>query len=304
MRAYKGVNIIFINFKFKPTLALGGILLVLSFLFSIFITYDNTAPVSAAIQSETVAVPIVMYHGILKDKNLQGEYVVSPDEFKEDMKNIHDLGFNPVVMEDVINFVYNKKALPENPIIITFDDGYYNNYLYAYPVLKEYGYKAVLSPIVYFTDEYSESMDLNGAYANCTWDNLRETVEANVFEIQNHSYNLHKPSGKRLGVKKRQGESEEKYEEIITEDINKAQEKFKKELNITPSTFVYPFGGKSDSTTDILKKMGFKATLSCEEKINYLSYDKECLYDMGRYLRSSGDNSRDFFEKLYKNSHK
>lgn len=294
---------IFIKFKFKPTLTFGIILLIISLSFSI-ITYDSTAPAVATAQNDMIALPVVMYHGILKDKNLQGEYVISPKEFEEDMKNIHELGFNPVITKDIINYVYNKKPLPENPIIITFDDGYYNNYLYAYPILKKYGYKAVLSPVVYFTEEYSKSMDLNGAYANCTWDNLKEMIEADVFEIQNHSYNLHKPSGKRQGVKKRQGESPEKYEEIITEDIVTAQTKFKEKLNITPSAFVYPFGAKSDSTTDILKKIGFKATFICEEKINYLSYDKDCLYDMGRYLRSHNENSRDFFEKLYKNSHK
>jgi len=53
--------------------------------------------------------------------------------------------------------------------MITFDDGYYNNYLYAYPLLKEYGMKAVISPICIETDKYSELNENHETYSLLTW---------------------------------------------------------------------------------------------------------------------------------------
>ena len=87
--------------------------------------------------SETVKVPIIMYHGLIKDSSLQTEYFISPDRFEEDLKYIKENGYTPVFMSDLIDFVYENKPLPEKPVVLSFDDGYYNNYCYAYPLLKE-----------------------------------------------------------------------------------------------------------------------------------------------------------------------
>lgn len=47
--------------------------------------------------------------------------------------------FSIVTMEQVIDAVERKSALPENPLLLTFDDGYADNYMYAMPILEEFG---------------------------------------------------------------------------------------------------------------------------------------------------------------------
>ena len=51
--------------------------------------------------------------------------------------------FNVVRMEDVINAVQNqqKEVLPENPLVLTFDDGYIDNFTFAFPLLEEFGFQ-------------------------------------------------------------------------------------------------------------------------------------------------------------------
>lgn len=60
-------------------------------------------------------------------------------------------------MTELINYVYNDASLPEKPIIITFDDGYYNNLSYAVPLLHKYNMKAVVSIVGEYSDRYTES---------------------------------------------------------------------------------------------------------------------------------------------------
>ncbi|MEE0859747.1 MAG: polysaccharide deacetylase family protein [Acutalibacteraceae bacterium] len=253
-------------------------------------------PVST--QQEGIQLPIVMYHSILKDTKLQGQYVIGPDQFESDLKMLKEKGYTTITVTDLVDYVYNDKELPEKPIMLTFDDGYYNNYLYAYPLLEEYECKAVLSPIGYYSEQYSQdSNPPSPSYSHCTWSQLKEIQDSGYVEIQNHSYNMHSQSG-RLGVSKKQGESNESYNSILVEDISTAQNLFKDNLNYTPIAFTYPFGAVSDTSEDVIKSLSFKCSLICEEKINTITKDKESLYMLGRFLRPTKMTSAELFEKL------
>jgi len=253
---------------------------------------------TANTKDSSVQLPVVMYHSLLKDTKLQGQFVIDPQKFEDDLKMLKEKGYTTVTVKDLIDYVYNDKSLPEKPILLTFDDGYYNNYLYAYPLLKKYECKAVISPVVYYSEVYSESTDAPSAsYSHCTWEQLKEMQESGYVEIQNHSYNMHSQSG-RLGIKQKQGESNEDYKKIITQDVSTAQRYFKENLNYTPQAFIYPFGVRSDSSEDIIKSLSFKCSFTCEERINTISKDKESLYLLGRFIRINKTTSKELFKKF------
>ena len=112
---------------------------VISFLIVTIVGIFCWHPLSLALSvppEEAVEVPILMYHGILKDKKLQGKYVIGPDLLESDLCYLKEHGYTAVVMQDLIDYT-NGGDLPEKPIMITFDDGYYNNYLYAFPLMKD-----------------------------------------------------------------------------------------------------------------------------------------------------------------------
>ena len=80
-----------------------------------------------------IEVPIIMYHSILKDSSRSNKYTVTPAVLEEDLKYIKDKGYTTVTIADLISYVYNDTPLPEKPIVLTFDDGHYNNYGYLFP---------------------------------------------------------------------------------------------------------------------------------------------------------------------------
>ena len=242
--------------------------------------------VLSAAKRDGVKVPIIMYHSILRSTNTHGNYIISEAAFEKDLKFLKENGYKTIVIKDLLDYVNGKGDLPEKPIILTFDDGYSNNFLYAFPLLKKYENKAVLSVIGYYTDLYSKTPDENPSYSHVTWDNIKTMMDSGLVEMQNHSYNLHTLDKGRNGSKKKKGESNSEYRTVLTEDLGKLQDLFKTNTGYTPTTFTYPFGSVSNASFDIIKEMGFKASLSCESGMNTITRDAECLYMMKRYLRT------------------
>lgn len=261
--------------------------------------------VIAAVQADAkaeaenaVELPIIMYHGLLKEEKRQGQYVISPDLFEQDLKYLQENGYTTVVVADLIDYVKNGKDLPSKPVMITFDDGYYNNYLYAFPLLKQYNSKMVLSPIGRYTDEYTQNKDTHANYAHCSWDAVREMMESGLVEFQNHSYNLHSIDHGRKGAKKKTVESLVDYRSLLVDDVMKMQNRMHEETDYTPTAFTYPFGAVSSESLPILKELGFQATLICESHINTITRDPESLYGLGRYLRPPKTSPAVFFKKI------
>ncbi len=286
----------YIKLKIKKPLFIGlTSIFICIFIFSVYLT--QSAILSAVSENDDyINLPIIMYHSILKSNKQKGKFIISPDIFESDLKYIKDNGYTTIVMKDLIDYVYENKELPDKPIMVTFDDGYYNNYLYAFPLLKQYNCKMVLSPIGKQCDIYTENNDRNANYAHCSWDMLKEMKDSGLVEIQNHSYNMHTITRSRRGTKKNKNESFEDYQNIFSSDVMLMQSKTEDYLNIIPDTFVFPFGAISNCSTDILRQLGFKATLSCEGKINKITKNPDKLYGLCRILRPPNTSSENFFK--------
>ncbi|BCJ98807.1 polysaccharide deacetylase family protein [Anaerocolumna chitinilytica] len=234
--------------------------------------------------TENVYLPIIMYHDI--KKNSAGKDIINPGEFESDLKYLKENNYTTITMKDVIDYVYDGKPLPENPIMITFDDGYLTTYRYGYPLLQKYQMKIVLSIIGKSTDDFTRVGDDHLEYAHLTWPLLDEMLQSGLIEIQNHTYNLHSTRAGRVGCKQKRNESAEEYEAVLSEDIMKLQQEIVEMTGNAPTTFTIPYGEYNDNTIDIIKKLGFKAALTCDYGINKLTNDKEALFRLKRICRS------------------
>jgi len=261
-------------------------------------TQETIGEVSAESNNEGILVPIIMYHGLIKDPVEQTKYFISPSYFENDLIYLAEHGYTTIFMEDLIAYVETGATLPEKPIILSFDDGYYNNYYYAYPLLREYNAKAVISIIGKFTDDFSLLRENNVIYSHITWDQINEMIASGHVEIQNHTYNLHTFNNGRNGAAQKSGEVIASYKTFLESDVGLLQEKIIESTGNTPTTFAYPFGFISKDSDNILKEMGFKATLSCTEGINYIKRDPDALFHLKRDLRPPGKSSAQYFKEM------
>lgn len=257
--------------------------ILLFFIFTFSFTYYT---ISNAEPENSLEVPIIMYHSVLKDSSKSGKYIITPNTFESDLKYLQEHGYKTITINDLISYVYNDAPLPEKPIILTFDDGNYNNLTYVLPLLEKYDAKAVISIVGKYSDDYTESDEVNTNYSYLRWKDIKFLMETGKIEFQNHTYNLHNYSS-RKGCMKRNGESLEHYETVLTEDIMKLQQEFLFYTGYLPSAFTYPFGAISNASYNIIKDLGFKASLSCKTGINYITKNSNCLYDLKRNNRPS-----------------
>lgn len=245
---------------------------------------------------DTAKVPILMYHKLTTTNKITNKWTITPEEFEEDLIYIKENGYETVVMSDLIDFVHNGGKLPEKPIVLTFDDGDIGVYLYAYPLLEKYNMKAVISIIGKVTDEYSEGgPDDVKRYPHLTWTQINKMLKSGCIELQNHSYDLHHD----IGAKKKKGESESDYRIRLTSDLNNLQTRISDMTSAKPNTFVYPFGAVSNQSKEIIRELGFSASLGCYDSVNKITTGKpDCLFNMGRTLRPHGYTASKVFKKL------
>lgn len=244
--------------------------------------------------------PVLMYHLILKNPGNSNKFIVPQSVFEEDLKYIKNHGYTTILVQDLIDYTENKKELPEKPILLTFDDGAFNNYLYAFPLAKKYEAKFIFSPIAKEAERYTKAHDENPTYSHANWEKISEMSKSGLVEIQNHTYNMHSNKNSRIGCTKKRNESVEEYKQKLSEDIRKSQELISQNTGVTPTAFFYPYGAKSDCSEEILKSLGFKATFLCESKINIISRNPECLFGLKRFIRPPGVPTEKIFSKFEK----
>lgn len=266
----------------------------------LFATAAGMTSLHSSAEKGGVQLPILMYHHILKDTSKQNKYTISPKEFESDLQYIKENGYKTVTVQNLIDYCENGKALPEKPIMITFDDGYESVYAYAVPLLREYEMCAVVNIIGKYTDLYSESDDHSVNYTHITWEQLKACMEDGTLEVASHTYDMHTNQDGRNGIKKKKSESDSEYRKAITEDLTQLQNRAQEMLGVQPVAFAYPFGQISKETLPILKEIGFKAVFCCWEKVNVLTGDSEELYHLNRFNRPHNTSTKSFFASIEK----
>ncbi len=149
-------------------------------------TYTTTPLPTPDSQDRTLWVPILMYHYISDppaDADIYRlDLSVTPDNFREQMNWLKTNGYETISLYDLIYALkIGKPPLPDKPVILTFDDGYVDNYQFAFPILQEFGYKGTFFILTDVTDR-SEP-------AYMTWDMLREMYAAgNSIEVHGREH--------------------------------------------------------------------------------------------------------------------
>lgn len=123
-----------------------------------------------------VNVPILMYHYISippADADVyRRDLSVTPERFREQMAWLQENGYHTVTLYQVHTALTAGVPLPENPIVLTFDDGYVDNYENAFPILREFGFTGTFFILTDVTDRSQPGY--------MTWDMIREMSRAGM----------------------------------------------------------------------------------------------------------------------------
>ena len=266
---------------------------LMAFLIGMLASTGDAAP-SEILELE---VPIIMYHSLA---GTSGSTSISAEAFEADLKYLQENGFEAVTLSQLVDFVHHAVPLPKRPVVLSFDDGYYNNYALALPLAEAYHMPIVLAVIGKDTALWSTNPYEDMRHGHVTWAEISEMAESGFVEIANHTWDLHKNECGRRGASIRAGEDISAYHAVLREDIGRLQDMLTEHSGVTPIAFVYPFGANCSEATELLEELGFLVTLSCVEGINTLIQDdKACLYDLKRYNRTAERSVEDIFALLF-----
>ena len=92
-------------------------------------------------------IPILCYHRVCPKNEIGKDspsLCVTPEQFKNQMSLLKLLGYLPLSVQALLASLQGRRNLGRRPVLLTFDDGYADNYVYAFPILKKFSFTAVI----------------------------------------------------------------------------------------------------------------------------------------------------------------
>jgi len=191
-------------------------------------------PAEPAPPAFAIDVPILVYHHVVPGHS-PGPLFATPEGFEDQLKYLKDNGYQAISFHDLADSVEYGAALPDHPVILTFDDGWENQYAYAFPLLQKYGFTATFFVVTSYLDHQNFM----------TLDQLRTMLAAGM-TIGDHTRS-HPPlpsigSGQRLG-----------------DEIAGSKAWLEQQLGIVVDAFAYPYGSYTPAVAAAVKAAGYRA---------------------------------------------
>lgn len=195
--------------------------------------------------ARAASVPILMYHYIstppsANDKIRVG-LSVPPEMFEAQIKLLADNGFTTITLFDLYSHLAAGRALPANPIVLTFDDGYLDNYQNALPILKKYGLTGTFFVLTGPADVKDP--------AYLSWDMIEEMSRAGL-DMQLHAKD-------HVDLRHR------RYEDLIWQIIG-GRQSIEAHTGKPVVFMAYPSGKYDDAVLKFLTKNNFWAAVTTE----------------------------------------
>lgn len=203
--------------------------------------------------SPRYTVPILTYHSFDYGTGMLSS---SPENFERQMRYIKVKGFKVIPLNELVEGITSGRKFAHNTVVITIDDGYKNNFTYAYPILKKYGFPATIFLMT----------NAIGAPGYLNWEEVKEMSMNNISfggHTKNHPY---LPSIEQ--------------EDILWDEIFGCKKAIEAHIGIPVDYFCYPFGGFTEAMKIIVKKAGYKGACGTNRGSNVLN--RKDLYELHR----------------------
>ncbi len=236
---------------------------------------------------DVVRIPALMYHCV--DDNIN-DVTISKANFRKHLEIIKENGYTPISIDELIGFVDEGTALPEKPVCITFDDGYMDNYLNAYPLLKEFDFKATIFAIGSSVGKSTYKESGKPIFPHFGFYEAREMIDSGLISVQSHTFDMHQAKefekgnwvrGNLLPIK---GESLREYLMVLENDVIIQKTFLETNLGKPMVAMAYPIGKYNGMVELVLKKNGVRVSFATSVGPNYvMKNNKDSLYSLNRY---------------------
>lgn len=214
------------------------------------------------------SIPILAYHHV---NPLTNDMVtVSVNHFEDQMAFLHRRGFTTLFISEVLECLLGRRVLPSRPVALTFDDGYQDNFQFAFPLLKQYNIKATIFIVTGWMGEqrdpekdetilsHSQCRELveqgQGPRIALSWEEARRMEESGLVEIQSHGHSHIKDLYRNIPK--------------LRQDLYLSQESFIRHLDRESRHFCWPGGRYDLPSLKVAGGLGFLSTCTTERGVN------------------------------------
>jgi peptidoglycan/xylan/chitin deacetylase (PgdA/CDA1 family) len=195
----------------------------------------------------SVRVPILMYHYISTptDENdkIRVDLSVTPANFEAQMKYLTSEGYHTIKLSDLAEYLISGTRLPSKPIVLTFDDGYLDNYQNALPILKKYNQVGTFFIITGFVDE--------GRTGYMNWDQIEELAIEGM-EIGSHTMS-------HLDLRNR-------TRAFLNTEIVSSKLTIESRIGTPVKSFCYPSGKYDARTLDVVRAADYLVAVATDSQ--------------------------------------
>ena len=196
---------------------------------------------------------VLEYHNFTQDASQAAAYTMTVSALRRDLDFLRGNGYTTILPRELASGQLDDGSpLPQKAVLLTLDDGYESNYTLAFPLLREYGAKAVISLITARIDEKA------GGFL--TWEECREMAKSGLVEFASHTNDYHIRPDVR-GIERISGEDEETYVSRISADLQTSITRITLETGQNVTTFTYPLG-RMEPWAEPFLQQHFAVTLS------------------------------------------
>ena len=238
-------------------------------------SYFSEVLQATALPDETVSrdVPVLMWHNLAEESS--GDMTISVDTFRAQIEALHEAGFKTVSLQQLYDYVRFGTELPEKPIVLTFDDGYFSNYEYAFPILQEYDMQATIFAIGVSVgkDTYKDTDHAMTPHFGA--DEAREMVDSGLISVQSHTFDMHQwPPFEDGNAQVREtllpfdGEADADYEAAVEADFAESRELLESITGQPVNALAFPEGAYVTLTQDALRSAGAELTFTTVRAVN------------------------------------